>query len=68
MNQEEQVVQEEGVSTPSPVSQPISYARQNRAERLKQAAIEPDFVKQKVPNYQVRHRVQPFQHKCSHKH
>ena len=48
MNQEEQVVQEEGVSTPSPVSQPISYARQNRAERLKQAAIEPDFVKQKV--------------------
>lgn len=48
MNQEDQVVQEEGVSTPSPVSQPISYARQNRAERLKQAAIEPDFVKQKV--------------------
>ena len=48
MNQEEQVVQEEGVSTPSPVSQPISYARKNRAERLKQAAIEPDFVKQKV--------------------
>ena len=48
METEKEVLQESTVEAPSPVTQPISYARQTRADRLKQAAIEPDFVQQKV--------------------
>jgi hypothetical protein len=48
MEAEDKVLQETTTEVPSPVNQPLAYARQTRADRLRQAAIEPDFVQQKV--------------------